>query len=156
MNSSLIEYVLKRPHFILSVIIALTVLGIIGFFEMRQKLFPDANRPSVSVVVVHPGASAKDMAENVAIPIEKRLFTIDKVRTVSSVSNDEVAVITAEFEYEKNLEQAATDVQNEINKVKSRLPSGIKEPQVYKVSDATAPVMVLSVYPKDPSISLAD
>ncbi|WP_456383925.1 efflux RND transporter permease subunit [Persephonella sp.] len=156
MNFSIVEYILKRPHFVLSVLLAMTVLGVIGFFEMKQKLFPDANRPSVSVVVVHPGASAKDMAENVAIPIERRLFTIDKVRTVSSVSNDEVAVITAEFEYEKDIEQAATDVQNEINKVKSLLPAGIKEPQIYKVTDATAPVMVISVYPVDKSLNLAD
>jgi len=156
MNPSIVEYILKRPHFVLSVLLAFTVLGIIGFFNIKQKLFPDANRPMVSVVVVHPGASAKDMVQNVAIPIERRLFTIDKVRTVSSVSNDEVAVITAEFEYDKNVEQAATDVQNEVNKVKSLLPPGIKEPQIYKITDATPPVLVLSVYPKDDSISLAD
>ncbi|NPA12450.1 MAG: efflux RND transporter permease subunit [Aquificae bacterium] len=156
MNSSLVEFTIKRPHFILSVILAMTVMGVIGFFEIKQKLFPDANRPTVSVVIVQPGASAKDMAENVAIQVEKRLYTIDKVRTVSSVCNDEIAVISAEFEYEKNVEQAAVDVQNEINKIKSLLPSGIKEPQIYKITDATPPVLVLSVYPKDPSVNLAD
>ncbi|WP_457642985.1 efflux RND transporter permease subunit [Persephonella sp.] len=156
MGSNLLSYILKRPHFVLSVLLALTAMGVIGFFEIKQKLFPDANRPSVSVVVVQPGASAKDMAENIAIPIERRLYTIDKVRTVSSTSNDEVCVITAEFEYEKDIQQAVSDVQNEINKVKAVLPQGIKEPQVYKVTDATAPVMVISVSPKDNSIGLAD
>ncbi|WP_457642222.1 efflux RND transporter permease subunit [Persephonella sp.] len=156
MNANIVEYTLKRPHFILALLFALTALGIIGFFEIKQKLFPDANRPTISVVVVQPGASAKDIAENVAIPIERRLYTIDKVRTVSSISNDEVAVITAEFEYEKDIEQAAVDVQNEINKIRSELPKGIKEPQVYKISDATPPVLVLSVYPKDNKLHLAD
>ncbi len=156
MNSGIVEYVLKRPHFILSLLLAFTTLGIIGFFEIKQKLFPDANRPAVAVVVVHPGSSAKDMAQNVAIPIERSLFTIDKVRTVSSVSNDEVAVITAEFEYEKDIEQAVADVQNEVWKVKSLLPEGVREPQIYKITDATQPVLVLAVYPKDSSIGLEE
>ncbi|WP_029521004.1 efflux RND transporter permease subunit [Persephonella sp. IF05-L8] len=156
MNKSIVELVLKRPHFILSIILSLSILGIIGFFEIKQKLFPDANRPVIAVVVFQPGASATDMAENVAIPIEKKVSTIDKVRTVSSTVNDEIAVISVEFEYEKNIEQAATDVQNEINKIKSLLPKGIKEPQIYKITDATSPVLVLSVSPKNDNISLAD
>ncbi|NPA51747.1 MAG: efflux RND transporter permease subunit [Aquificae bacterium] len=150
------EYFLKRPHFVLTLIFAFSFLGIIGFFNIKQKLFPDANRPSVAVVIVQKGASAKDIAENIAIPVERRLYTIDKIRSVSSVSNDEVAVITAEFEYEKDINQAVVDVQNEINKIKSKLPKNIKEPQIYKITEATQPVMVLAVYPKDNSIPLAD
>ena len=156
MNFNLTEYILKRPHFILSLVFALSFLGVIGFFNMKQKLFPDANRPAVSVVVVQKGASAKDIAENIAVPIERRLYTIDKVRTVSSISNNEFTVITAEFDYGKDINQAVLDVQNEINKIRSKLPKNIREPQIFKITDATKPVIVLTVYPKDKSISLAD
>ncbi|SNZ08056.1 Multidrug efflux pump subunit AcrB [Persephonella hydrogeniphila] len=156
MGKNLIELTLKRPHFILSVIFALSILGVIGLFNIKQKLFPDVNRPQIAVVVVEPGASAKDMAENVAIPIERRLYTLDKVRKVESTSKDEVSVITVEFEYEKDIGEAATDVQNELSKIRSVLPKNIKEPQIYKITDATPPVIVLSVYPKKPDISLAD
>ena len=151
-----LENILKRPHFVLSVILSLSFLGIVGFFNIKQKLFPDTNRPTISVVIVYPGASAKDMAENVAVPIEKKLYTIDKVRTVSSVSKDEVCVVTAEFEYEKDIEKATVDVQNEINKIRSDLPEGIREPQIYKITGATPPVLVISVYPKDKNMSLTD
>ncbi|NPA53134.1 MAG: efflux RND transporter permease subunit [Aquificae bacterium] len=152
----MLEYSLKRPHFILSLIFSLTILGIIGLFNIKQKLFPDANRPQVAVVVINPGASAKDMAENIAIPIEKRLYTLDKVRKVSSTSKDEVSVITVEFEYEKNIGEAASDVQNEITKVKPFLPKTILEPQVYKITDATPPVIVLGISPKREDISLVE
>jgi len=152
----MLDKLLRRPHFILSVIISFSFLGVVGFFNIKQKLFPDSNRPTVSVVVVYPGASAKDMAENIAIPVEKKLYTIDKVRTVSSVSKDEVCVVTVEFEYGKDIEKASTDVQNEINKIRSELPEGIKEPQIYKITDATQPVVVISVYSKDKSLSLTD
>ncbi len=156
MDKKLLEYTIKRPHFVLSLVFALTVLGIIGFFNIKQKLFPDVNRPQVAVVVISPGASAKDMAENVAIPIERRLYTLDKVRKVSSSSKDEVSVITVEFEYTKDIGEAAADVQNEISKVKPFLPKNILEPQIYKITDATPPVIVIGVSPKNKNISLAD
>ena len=156
MNKNFIDFILKRPHFVFSLILAFSLLGVIGLFKIKQKLFPDVNRPQIAVVVVEPGASAKDMAENVAIPIERQLYTIDKVRKVSSSSKDEVAVITAEFEYSKDLGEASTDVQNEVNKVKSLLPKDIKEPQIYKITDATNPVLVIAVSPKNNSISYAD
>ncbi len=156
MNKDLVSFVLKRPHFILSVIFALTILGIIGFFNIKQKLFPDVDRPQIAVVVIQHGASAQDMADNVAAPIERRLYTIDQVRRVYSTSKDEVSVITAEFEYTKDLGEAATDVTNELSKIKAQLPKNIEEPQIYKISSATPPVIVLSVYPKDKSLDLAD
>ncbi len=156
MDRKILESFLKRPYLILSLILFSTILGVIGLFSIKQKLFPDANRPQIAVVVVSPGASAKDMAENVAIPIERRLYTLDKVRKVSSTSKDEVSVITAEFEYEKDIGEATTDVQNEISKIKPFLPKDILEPQIYKITDATPPVIVISVSPKVPSISLAD
>jgi multidrug efflux pump subunit AcrB len=155
-DRSFIDFVFKRKHFILSVILALTFLGVVGLFKIKQKLFPDSNRPQIAVVVIQNGASAKDMAENVAIPIEQRLYTLDKVRKVYSTSKDEVSVINVEFEYTKDIGEAATDVQNEISKIRYLLPKDIKEPQIYKITDATPPVIVLSVYPKDDSLSLAD
>jgi multidrug efflux pump subunit AcrB len=156
MNKDFVSFVLRRPHFILSVIFAFTILGIIGFFNIKQKLFPDVDRPQIAVVIIQHGASAQDMADNVAAPIERRLYTIDQVRRVYSTSKDEVSVITAEFEYTKDLGEAATDVTNELSKIKSQLPKEIEEPQIYKISSATPPVIVLSVSPKDKSIGLAD
>jgi len=156
MNKNFIDFILKRPHFVFSLILSLTLLGVIGLFNIKQKLFPDVNRPQIAVVIVERGASAKDLAENVAIPVEKQLYTLDKVRKVSSSIKDEVAVISVEFDYGKDIGEAATDVQNEINKIKSLLPKDIKEPQIYKITDATQPVLVISVSAKNNDIPLAD
>lgn len=149
--------ILNNKHFIFAILIGLTFIGIIGFFNIKQNLFPDTDRPQISVVIIEKGASAKDMAENVAIPVEKELYTLDKIRKVSSTSNDEFTVITAEFEYEKSLGDAATDVANALNKIKGKLPADIEPPQIYKISSATAPVIVITVSPKKgTNLSLAD
>jgi multidrug efflux pump subunit AcrB len=155
-DNNIISSFIHHKRTIFAFLIAFMFLGIIGFFLMHQNLFPDTDRPQISVVIIERGASAKDMAENIATIVERELYTLDKIRKVSSVSKDEVAVITAEFEYEKNLGDAATDVNNALNKIKSKLPKDIEPPQIYKVSSATPPVIVLSISPKNNSISLAD
>ncbi|MDQ7055787.1 MAG: efflux RND transporter permease subunit [Persephonella sp.] len=151
-----LSFVLRRPHLIISLLLVFSVIGILGFFNIKQKLFPDVNRPTVSVVITYPGASAYEIAQDVAIPVEKRLSTISRVRTVYSTTNDELTVITAEFEYEKEISEAVLDVQNELNKVYPSLPEGVNPPQIYPVTDATPPVLVLSLSPRDSSLSLPD
>ncbi|WP_456455327.1 efflux RND transporter permease subunit [Thermovibrio sp.] len=144
----LVEWYLKKPHFILSLILFFSVLGIIGFIKIPRKFFPDANRPQVAVITLYPGASARDVASKITHPIEQRLKTIDGVRLVRSTSKDGVSVVVAEFKYSKGIESASTDVSAELSKIAPLLPKGTLQPRIYKITDATRPVMVLAVYPK--------
>jgi multidrug efflux pump subunit AcrB len=141
----------KKPHLLLSVVLLLAVVGVVGFFKMPVNLFPDSERPQIAVVTVWPGASAGDVAGDVSRVIEKELKTIELVRRVTSTANDEVSVVTAEFEYEKGLDSAATDVSNSLNKIRPLLPPDIRPFQVYKVSSATPAVLTLAVRPKEGS-----
>ena len=148
-KSSWIESLLKRPYFIYSFLTLFIFLGIVGYSKIDRKLFPDSNYPEIAVVIVQPGGSAKTLAANVAVPVEEELYTLDDIRRVYSTTIDEVSVIHAEFEYSKDLDLAASDVTNSLNKIRSTLPTNIKEPQVHKISSATAPVVVIAISPKD-------
>ena len=148
---NIVESYLKKPHLVMSLVLLIAILGIFGYFKMDWALFPDSNRPQIAVVTVEPGASSRDIANNVTRPIEKELSTIDELRQVTSTSKDEVSVVLAEFEYSKGLESAATDVIAELQKVKPLLPRDIREPQVFKISDATMPTMTLAIFPKQGS-----
>ncbi len=147
MNKSWIERLLGRPYFIYSFLALFLLLGIQGYNRIDRKLFPDSNYPEIAVVIVQPGGSAKTIAANVSVPVEEELYTLDKIRRVYSTTIDEVSVIRAEFEYTKNLDMAASDVTNSLNKIRSSLPADILEPQVHKISSATAPVVVIAVSP---------
>ncbi|HOI16200.1 MAG TPA: efflux RND transporter permease subunit [Geobacteraceae bacterium] len=145
------DYYLKKPHLVLSVVFLLSAVGIIGYLKMPFNLFPDVDRPQVSVITVMPGAAAADIEADISRTIEKELSTLDLVRKVNSVSKDEVSVVTAEFEYEKGLDAAATDVATALGKASARLPKEIRPPQIFKISQATQPVMTLSLSPADGS-----
>ena len=147
----LVEAYVRKPHLLLSIVLLLAVVGLVGYFKMPVNLFPDSERPQIAVVTVWPGASSDDVSSDVARVIEKELKTIELVRRVVSTSNDESAVVTVEFEYQKGLDSAATDVANSLNKIRPLLPADIRPFQVYKVSSATPAVLTLSLTPQEGS-----
>ncbi|MDD2790887.1 MAG: efflux RND transporter permease subunit [Sulfurimonas sp.] len=153
-SSSFVEKLLRRPSLIFAFLTLFIFFGIVGYTKINHKLFPDSNYPQIAVVVVQNGASAKSMASNIAVNIETELYTLNEVRRVYSTTIDEVSVINAEFEYSKNIDSAANDVTNALDKIKSQLPSSIKSPQIIKITAATAPVMTLALSSKESSISL--
>ena len=147
----LTERYLKHRYLITSLIFLATFIGVIGFRKMPINLFPDSDYPQIAVLTFYPGASAKDIEDKVTRLIEKELNTIDQVRKVSSSTKDEITAVTAEFEYTKGLEAAATDVANALKKIEGQLPADIRPPQIFKISKATQPDLILALSPKEHS-----
>lgn len=147
-SGSWIEKVLRKPHIILAFLALFILTGITGYNKMQRNLFPNSNYPEVALVIVQPGASAKTMASNIAVPVEEELYALDEIRRAYSNTIDEVTVIRAEFEYSKNIDTAVNDVTNALSKIRAKLPKDIKEPQIIKITEATAPVIVVAMSPK--------
>ena len=148
-NSSWVEKVLKKPHVILSFLALFVMAGMFGYNKIHRNLFPNSNYPEVALVIVEPGSSAKTMASNIAVPVEEELYALDQIRRAYSTTIDEVTVIRAEFEYTKNIDTAVNDVTNALSKIRAKLPKDIREPQIIKITEATAPVLVVAMSPKE-------
>ncbi len=144
----MIEKLIKRPYIVYSILALFLFFGIYGYNSIHRQLFPNSNRPEVAVVIVEPGASAKEVASNVAVPVERELYTLSQVRRVYSSTIDGVTVVNAEFEYGKNLNSAAFEASQAISRIRSQLPEDILEPQIYKISDTIEPIMVIAVSSK--------
>ena len=139
------ERLLAQPHAILAATIVTLLLGWMGFQAIPTNLFPNTNRPSISVVVQWPGATTDDVANEVTHALEVRLSAIDGVRRVTSTSRDEVSAVQVEFEYGNEINIAANAVSTELSRVRGLLPKGIHEPLIFKITDAARPVMTLAV-----------
>jgi len=148
-SSSWVEKILAKPHIVISFLALFVFAGITGYSKMHRNLFPNSNYPEVAIVIVQPGASAQTMASNIAVPIEEELYTLDGIRRAYSNTIDEVTIIKAEFEYTKQVDTAVNDVTTAIAKVRSKLPSDIKEPQIVKLTETTAPILVVAMTPKN-------
>lgn len=145
------RYALRNPWLMIVCALLVTALGIKAFFFLPVEYFPDTNAPQVSVVTVQPGATAEDVSRQVTEPVEKELAAIDGLKKVSAISRDEVSNITVEFVYEKPIGEAVVDVQNAISRIRADLPEGVLEPRIYRVTDATRPILTLALSPKEAS-----
>ena len=156
-SSTWVERILKKPHIIISFLALFLMMGVMGYNKIHRNLFPNSNYPEVAVVIVEPGASAKTMASNIAVPVEEELYALDEIRRAYSTTIDEVTVIRAEFNYSKDIDTAVNDVTNAVSKIRAKLPRDIKEPQIIKITEATAPVVVVAMSSKEgTSLSLDD
>jgi len=140
-----IDWVLSHRSAVIALTITLAVMGVMSFRGMPINLFPDTNRPVVTVVTRWPGAASDDVATQVTHPIEVRLSGIDGVRRVTSTSRDQVSSVAVEFEYGISISAAATDVANEFPRMKQQLPASAADPMLFKITDAAHPVVVLAV-----------
>ena len=146
-NNSFMDKIFRNPHLVTVFSLLVVIMGIYGSIAIKTDLFPPAQRPTVAVMVAQPGASAGDIASYVVRPLERSCQSSSGVRKVSSVSKDEVGIVTVEFEYGKGLQEAVSDVMVALDKVKSVLPADVMEPQVFKIGDFSLPVMTLAVSP---------
>jgi multidrug efflux pump subunit AcrB len=142
---------LARRHAVLAGSLAVVVFGGLAWFRLPVSLFPDTAPPLVNIVTAQPGASALDVAKDVSEPIEEEVATLDGIARVTSLSQDGLSVVTAEFEYGRDVDLAAVDVQNAVDRIRDRLPSGTARPRVLKFSTADRPVITLAVRGRDES-----
>ncbi len=147
------EFFHKRPYLLYSIITGLFVLGVYGLIVMPKNLFPDSDRPTVIIMSQVPGATPNVVAATVSKPVEQEVSTLSLIRKVSSTNIAGMSIVTAEFEYRKGLDAAAVDVNNAINKVRSRLPVGVN-PSIYTAGSFILPVDVFALSPANDSLDI--
>ena len=141
------RFALENPWLMLVFALLTAVLGLQAFFTLPVEYFPDTNPPQVAVVTVEPGAAAADVGRRITEIIEKELSTLPGLKKVSSSSRDAVSAVTCEFFYEKPIGEAVVDVQNALSRIRADLPGDILEPRIYRITDATRPILTLALSP---------
>lgn len=143
------RFSIKHKYFILSIAIAFVFLGIYAKLTLKVQLSPDTNPPMATVMVQYPGASAEDVTKKIVEPMEDGFSTIEGISKIKSTSQDNLAIIQLEFNYGINIDEAAIDAQNSINKIRNKLPENITEPKVLKFSTSDKPIMTIALSSKD-------
>ncbi len=136
---------IKYKYFILSLTIAILLFGTYSKMTLKSQMSPDTNSPSVTVLAQYPGASAQDVINDVIEPIENVFGSLDGIKNIKSIGQDNVAIIKLDFNYGINVDQAAIDVQNSLSRIKSELPANLPEAKVLKFSTSDKPVATISL-----------
>lgn len=125
---------------------AIVLLGLISYRQLPVSPLPAVDFPMIVVTANLPGASPESMAATVATPLERALGSIAGIKRISSNSNQGSTQIRLEFELDRNVDEAARDVQASINTVRAQLPSGMPgNPTYRKFNPSQMPVMALAL-----------
>ncbi|WP_159991625.1 efflux RND transporter permease subunit [Pelistega ratti] len=137
---------IQRPIATRLLALAISVMGIISFFLLPVSPLPNMTIPMISVSASLSGASAETMASSVATPLERSLGGIAGLNAMSSNSSEGRTSIFLEFDLDKDIDEAAQEVQAAINSARSLLPSGMKTPPTYeKLNPSSMPIMALAI-----------
>src|SRR5581483_3647584 len=136
---------INNPVFITMIMLALVVVGLLSFTNLPVDLLPNVSFPVVAISVVYPGASASDVETNITKPIEEAVSSLNGVDTVTSTSQENLALITVQFTLETDSQKAAQDVQEKINAIRGSFPRDALSPTVQRFDFTALPIMTLGV-----------
>ncbi len=135
-----------RPVATLLLTLAIALCGVIGFRLLPVAPLPQVDFPVLMVTASLPGASPETMASSVATPLERALGHVAGVNEMTSSSSLGSTRIILQFDFDRDINGAARDVQAALNAAQSLLPSGMpNRPQYRKVNPSDAPIMILTM-----------
>jgi multidrug efflux pump subunit AcrB len=143
------RWILKNKHAVWALVIAVGIFGFLAYMRLPVQLFPDTAPPLVNIITAYPGAAAEDVAQELSRKMEEEFASLEGVYKVKSSSQDNLSVVSVEFQYDRDVDLAAVDVQNAIARIRGDLPPGMREPQVLKFSTADRPVITYAVTADD-------
>lgn len=122
----MLQQFIKRPRFAIVIALVTALIGAVALKVIPVEQYPDITPPVVSVSAIYPGASARDVAESVAAPIEAQVNGVSNMLYMSSNSgNNGRYSLNITFASGTDPDTAAVEVQNRISQVSAKLPAEV-------------------------------
>ncbi|MBP5298007.1 MAG: efflux RND transporter permease subunit, partial [Lachnospiraceae bacterium] len=136
------KFSVKKPFTVLVGIVIAVVLGVVSVMSMQLDLLPDISLPYLMVITTYPGASSEKVEAEICEPMEATLGTINGVKNVYSVCNENYGIVQLEFQDDIDIDSAMVKVSGALNSLQPYLPEDAGVPSVIELSTD----MVASVY----------
>src|SRR6476660_3779078 len=120
--------------------------GLLGYGWLPISALPQVDFPTIQVTTQLPGANPDTIAALVTAALEGQFGKIPALQTMTSSSSFGISQVTLQFDLNRNIDDAAQDVQSAINAAASTLPRNLPYPPLYsKVNPADAPIITLAL-----------
>jgi len=128
------EIAIRNSSFVWMLVIFLTILGLRSLLNMPRTENPEVTVPGSSIVVILPGASALDMENMVALPVEEALNELEDIHTIFSDVRDGIAIVAVEFEFNTDADEKYDEVVQQVNGIRNDLPDEIVQLDMWQWS----------------------
>ncbi len=133
----------QRPIFTVMVTLIVMILGGVSLHRIPVDLMPDVTYPTLSVSTSYENASPAEIEELITRPIEEAMSAVPGVEEVSSVSSEGNSNVRITFAWGTDLDAAANDIRDRLDRVIPRLPDEADRPTLRKFDLASFPILML-------------
>jgi len=135
----------RRPVFATVLILAVCVVGLVGYLKLGVDRFPKVDFPTVTITTRLPGSAPNEVESEITDKIEEAINTISGIDEMRSVSAEGVSQVFVTFVLEKDPDVAAQEIRDKINLVVPSLPKDIELPTVTRIDPDATPVITLTL-----------
>nr|WP_276597228.1 efflux RND transporter permease subunit [Pelomonas aquatica] len=139
------DFAIKKPIATIVCIIGIMAMGLLALSKLKVNQNPDVEIPVLVVSIPYPGASPETTEREIVNRVERPLLAVAGVTEVRATAGEGQATFVMEFDFKKNLIEAADDVRNAIASVRYNLPQEMREPILQRVDPSAQPIMQVSL-----------
>lgn len=139
------QFFVQRPILTVMACSIVIVLGVVSLFRLSIDLMPDITYPTLSISTEYKNASSEEIEELITRPIEEAMSAIPGVEEVSSVSAEGRSSVRITFSWGTNLDEAANDIRERLDRVIPHLPEDSDRPRLRKFDLASFPILIMGV-----------
>ena len=124
------------------IFVAVIVLGIFSLSRLPIDQMPEMDPPYVTVMTTYAGANASEIETNITKLVENSLNSVDGLKNITSTSKDNISVVSLEFEWGSDIDEALNDIRSYVDLLYDNLPDGVSRPMILKLNSSAMPIMV--------------
>ena len=139
------KFFLHNRQFAILVMFALTAAGLYSLIGIPKENSPEVRIPIGIVTDVLPGASAADVERLITNKLEDGLNNIKNLDKLTSTSHEGLSVVVVQFLANADIDKSIQDLKDEVDKIKSELPTEAESPAIAEANVINTPVLLISV-----------
>jgi multidrug efflux pump len=136
----LAELSIRRPVLTVVISVAILLMGALSIRQLGVREYPSVDPPSITISTGYSGAAAEVIQAQITEPIEEAVNTVEGLKSLTSTSREGASQIVAEFDLNKDLESAASDVRDQLSRAVRNLPADANPPLLNKADADSSPI----------------
>ncbi|RJP37285.1 MAG: efflux RND transporter permease subunit [Desulfobacteraceae bacterium] len=137
------RFSVRRPIFTVMAALIVILLGSVSLSRLPVDLMPDVTYPTLSISTSYGNASPEEMETLVTRPIEEAMSAVPGVEEVTSISSEGTSSVRVTFVWGTDLDAAANDIRDRLDRVIPRLPEDADRPFLRKFDLASFPILIM-------------
>src|SRR6201992_914770 len=142
------SWAINNKTAVYAIIVMITLMGLISYNRLPKENFPDITISKIYVTTQFLGQSPQNIETLVTKQLEKQLKSLKGLKKVTSNTQQNVSIITAEFNANIDIKDAKQDVKDAVDKAKQDLPqndNNLKESEISDIDVADLPILYINI-----------